>query len=1116
MDSNAKENLLIHGSFADLLHDFGEIVSKKDARNNKNFIKDVYDGLPNGHQDPLILNNPAELLDSEEQFLQRIFPIGDTFVPNANSPKPLGMSPSFAIGNNKDAPDYYSNLQDLVDHTFTNINGTKDQITSDTFNGDRYIITQSVVIKKKNSLMNRILGDKYEYNPPFEILQKLGIQDHSAFVVDFAAVSLPDFLTAPDRIPRAPLINLYFITNPETENDAAGKTSPTSEFYYNINPNDHINNGVHIISLQQSESVTQTANYKWTTDADTAYEQFFTKYTFSISDLIKVDDKKRVKYKTNLIITSNEDPSSPESISDSGNASNITFVKTSIFKRIKNLFLKKDPKDVFFINSKFQHKRSGDWLQVLSCVNLKDRAYKQFRDKAGSVEESFNPSIISDVYFVTHDRIALGFALYLGLNAVYTHAATSAYYVFRNEKNVGTQAQRDAREAILNEQKYRLASIIFGDKDIFNGKIIQTKEDIIKYNRFYSEVKNNLEYNIIAITNSYIDYSNITQKLIEIFILLNRYVMFLNKYQLIDDDKFETITTNYNQSMQMVIEEQERQAQQAEQERQAQQAPPAPPPAIDIDIIKKLINTHNQCKYENDKIIQKFNKVPEIIPDEVYETLMSNWNFDYTLRSFNSPSKRHNGSEKEYLKNLSNIKFNNKNPNPFAVIWTDTLNRLPDNIKMKIHDFIIGINRIFIDPFNPESGRTDSDKKIFIIYKKLLSELLVKFNYDITIPIESVGGKAPYLQITMEPLNRKSMYEMEPLNRKSIHETNPYDLSKPYDLSTPYDLSNTTNYSQLLDEKISGNLENMVISSNAPSLHNPDEPYYIQINVENVINEYMAYLSYIYPDSYRAKTNSSSTKKYKSIGTPLSDVYVGGAKKNTTKKKPHALLFKTKGNTMKNTIKKNTIKKSRKPVTNLRKTRTNVHIALRNTSKDNKVDIKVDIKVHELFTEHTYILLNHILLKSYDQLEDILHPMLPIFMLSEALSIIFDLNDDDEIREDYYYYYKFLTNIYSHIKNVLPRVDYRYFGLFLRELLFYNIIPINNKSFSSITHQLTNYISGNIIPLVPIYTYNEYYVLINRIIIDTYRSPYIPKMNFIKKQIISFKFLIKEEFNTSS
>ena len=28
------------------------------------------------------------------------------------------------------------------------------------------------------------------------------------------------------------------------------------------------------------------------------------------------------------------------------------------------------------MNSKFQHKRSGDWLQVLSCLNLKENNFK--------------------------------------------------------------------------------------------------------------------------------------------------------------------------------------------------------------------------------------------------------------------------------------------------------------------------------------------------------------------------------------------------------------------------------------------------------------------------------------------------------------------------------------------------------------------------------------------------------------------------------------------------------------------------------------------------------------------------------------------------------------------
>ena len=148
----------------------------------------------------------------------------------------------------------------------------------------------------------------------------------------------------------------------------------------------------------------------------------------------------------------------------------------------------------------------------------------------------------------------------------------------------------------------------------------------------------------------------------------------------------------------------------------------------------------------------------------------------------------------------------------------------------------------------------------------------------------------------------------------------------------------------------------------------------------------------------------------------------------------------------------------------------------------------------------------------------ILHPMLPIFMLSEALSIILDLNDDDELREDYYYYYIFLTKIYIYIKQHLPRIHFHHFGLFLRELLFYNNIPITNKSFSSITHQLTNFISGNIIQPDYIYSdsHNHFKTIIGLIINDTYVKINIPKMNFIKIKNNKFKLSMQKEFNTSS
>ena len=342
MATEEEKNVLMHGAFADLLHDFSAIATKTTVSKNKDFVVDFNEGLPNSKEIADILgnnNNLNDLLDSEEGFFQRIFEeVGDSFIPDTSFDHGF---PNFQIGKNKEKDDYYAILQNIVNLKIGSVIPTVNTtvtiypepdipvITTKTFNEHEYVIKSRVIIAKKNTLIARIVGDKYDYHSPYQILEQLGIKDHSAFVVDFASISLPDFLTAPND-PLKPvglLKNLYFITNPETENDAAGKTSSTSACYFK-----DFNNGIKIHSLQQSNNATSSI-YGW---ADkTAYGQFFTSYTFALSGLITVPGSNHSKLKTDLIISNPADPNMIENIADSGNASNITFVKNSIFNRIK-------------------------------------------------------------------------------------------------------------------------------------------------------------------------------------------------------------------------------------------------------------------------------------------------------------------------------------------------------------------------------------------------------------------------------------------------------------------------------------------------------------------------------------------------------------------------------------------------------------------------------------------------------------------------------------------------------------------------------------------------------------------------------------------------------------
>jgi hypothetical protein len=156
------------------------------------------------------------------------------------------------------------------------------------------------------------------------------------------------------------------------------------------------------------------------------------------------------------------------------------------------------------------------------------------------------------------------------------------------------------------------------------------------------------------------------------------------------------------------------------------------------------------------------------------------------------------------------------------------------------------------------------------------------------------------------------------------------------------------------------------------------------------------------------------------------------------------------------------------------------------------------MKYQELSVNRTYSLLNHILTTDYSldaskmpTLHDhsyCFHPLLPVFMLTEALYAKYNeffeeykneiANIDDrssydinaDLFEDYEYYYHFFNALYSNIANKINEQKYDVaelynIGLGLRSFFFTNShenITASNVSFSTFTSNLRNYISGYI------------------------------------------------------
>lgn len=277
---------------------------------------------------------------------------------------------------------------------------------------------------------------KSKYIDAPEFYDKLGLPNNISIVVDAASIGLYDILNNGNFADATrPRPNVYYIYGPEVVNDPAGKKAPYSKEFsstkgVNLVPcvpmESNINNNLYYnysFKINLPEEPPDAKCGTITTDPNISipfYEQFFTCYQFRLSEL-KPSIKGRSKdYITNLNIFGKEN-NQIRSLPDSKSKNDITiitsflnFILDKIFGTTRGILSNEEN---FQFSSALQQKRSGDWLQVLLCAAIKDRLrkFKNYKNE----EDVTN--FISEIYFVTHDRIALAFALLMGINCIFTH-----------------------------------------------------------------------------------------------------------------------------------------------------------------------------------------------------------------------------------------------------------------------------------------------------------------------------------------------------------------------------------------------------------------------------------------------------------------------------------------------------------------------------------------------------------------------------------------------------------------------------------------------------------------------------------------------------------------------
>jgi hypothetical protein len=354
--------------------------------------------------------------------------------------------------------------QKLVTYNDVNAFGEKqDAYTIKTINNSEYSVRPLVVAQGSS----KTEAGK-SYIDAVTLIDGLELENNSAIIIDATAVSLLTILKkGPKVMDDGIRKKIYYILTPEVVNDPAGKTSVAEKIFDPTLP--IYNSGVELIGCEPN--IPESINYNYSYDrhittgesfkskSTNPYDKFFSAFNFQLSEVQRNRKGKKTEYTTNLLIKSNDKRIPvPENVQDSKTKNNITFLTSLIKNAISMLGKKQDTlANRFLFNTKLQQKRSGDWLQVLACAVLKSRALKQYNPPGTAPREQEIETKITKVYFVTHDRVALAFALLLGVECIYTHTKTKSCYIFKSASPADLET---ANVAFLQNKKNELNAIL--------------------------------------------------------------------------------------------------------------------------------------------------------------------------------------------------------------------------------------------------------------------------------------------------------------------------------------------------------------------------------------------------------------------------------------------------------------------------------------------------------------------------------------------------------------------------------------------------------------------------------------------------------------------------------
>lgn len=445
-------NFLTNASVADAKHDFHSYANILNylVNNKPSFAA----GLPGN-------NNDYDIID-EANTLASV--IDNVSAPPTNQSDIYSPLSYFQDTNNN------NKKSNFLDHTITTINNKRFTVVGNT--------ALNLSINDKN--------DEDKYIDAKTFVENFKIKHNSALVIDATAISILSILKKGEKVlENGEWFTIFIIDDLETRNDPAGKSSWSSKYDRET--------GVQIVFLEPDDP--RVVSYIYNYNDENPLNKFFTDYNFKLQTDMNGEG-------CTLIIT--DKTGENVQINNPKEENAIEYVSSQIMEFLNN--------DVFKTNVKYQQKRSGDWLQVLLCLLLLSRNYKNSIKN----NEEYDTSNISNIYFMTHDRIALAYALFSGVDTLFTHGKSGTIILFDLQKTPELLLDSELNDCDKIMTPYKNVNIKeFENKRLsyeieYNKKKTELKNEILK-NPFINELRNmsvNQSINLVEFKNKVIGLFN--------------------------------------------------------------------------------------------------------------------------------------------------------------------------------------------------------------------------------------------------------------------------------------------------------------------------------------------------------------------------------------------------------------------------------------------------------------------------------------------------------------------------------------------------------------------------------------------------------------------------------